>query len=415
MKLFTRYARLNVWAMVAVFLIGAGALFFTFRYILIKQIDEALDTERDENLQYIHQYGKLPTPVSIADQRISYIAVSKPAGTAYTTVKLPDEEGTEDFRQLSFPVAFEGRNYQFYISLPLEQTEALLKIVAFVTIITIALMMMLVYLINRYVVRHLLKPFYSTIDTARRYSFTQRQPLRLPPTAIEEFTMLNETLNGLAARGLQDYQLMREFTSNAAHEMQTPLAVMRTKLEGLMQSPDINEAQAKEIMDVDDSVERLTRLFKSLLLLTKIENGQFPIGEEVALHELVAGKAAELSEMIEGRGIAISLDRKPASIRCNPYLADILVGNLLNNAIRYNYTGGAIDVCLQQGELSVSNTSSLPQLEAAKLFQPFYRHTDSGQDGNGLGLSIVKQICVASGIDVSYTFENGMHHFNVLF
>jgi signal transduction histidine kinase len=415
MKLFTRYTRLNVSAMLVVFVVAAGALFFTFRYILIHQVDESLDTERDETLQYVKQYNRLPPPVSVSEQHISYHEVQKQENSVFSTTKEQGEDGMEAFRQFTFTVSFEGRYYQFFVSTPLAQTQYLLRAVALVTLIAIVLMLLIIYLVNRYLVKNLLQPFYHTIESVRKYSLVSRKELQLPATSIEEFTTLNATLNDMASRGQRDYQLMRDFTAQAAHEMQTPLAVMRTKLEALIQSPRIDENLAVGIAGIDDSLERLTRLFNSLLLLTKIENGQFPANGQLALKELLVRKAGELSEVIDERKLTLSLDLESAQVSCNQYLTEVLVTNLLNNAIRYNYPGGSIDVSLRRDGISVSNTSMLPELNHASLFRPFYRHPDSQQEGNGLGLSIVKQICEALGFTVEYSFVIGVHRFQVYF
>jgi two-component system sensor histidine kinase QseC len=416
MKLFTRYTRLNLWAMLIVFLIGASALFFTFRYILIRQVDEGLETEYDETLQYIRQYGRLIPPVSVSDQQIAYHETQKPQGAAFSTITLQGGHGDREvFRQYTFSVPFNGRYYQFFVSTSLEQTEYLLHAVALVTLITIVAMLLAIYLINRMLVKQLLQPFYQTIDAVRKHSLLNREPLRLPQTPIEEFTTLNQTLNDMAAKVQHDYQLMRNFTAQAAHELQTPLAVIRTRLEALMQVPRIDAEQAAGIAGVDDSVERLTRLFNSLLLLTKIENGQFPASEVIRLNELVAQKGKELNEMTAGWKLHITFDLQAAQVNCNKYLAETLISNLLNNAIRYNYPGGAVDVLLRQGQLVVANTSDLPALDGIAVFRPFYRHPDNTQDGSGLGLSIVKQICEASGFSIEYGFSAGVHTFSVLF
>ena len=217
MKLFARYTILNFRAMLAVFSVSAGTLFFTFRHILIAQVDEGLEMEQEKQVQYIRQYHRLPRPISTGDQKIFYLKVDRLESASNRTITQQGEDGVEDFRELSFPVSFEGNNYRFYVSAPLEQTAYLLRAMALVTLVTIAMMLLIIYGINRSLVRHLLKPFYSTLDAMGKYALTQRVSLHLPPTPTEEFTALNLALNEMAARGQKDYQAMRAFTAQAAH------------------------------------------------------------------------------------------------------------------------------------------------------------------------------------------------------
>lgn len=415
MKLFTRYTRWNTLAMLAVFVLGAGALFFSFRYILIQQVDENLEVERDEQMQYIRMHGKLPETVNVEDLIIEFRAVSFSQKERISTVTRMDDGNEERFRQISFPVALTSGNYQCLISSPLEATEHLLRLVALVTLATIALMLTAIYIINRGLVKYLLRPFYSTVNAVHAYSLSHQAALELGPTPIEEFTVLNQALNDMTARGLNDYRAMRDFSANAAHEMQTPLAVIRTKVETLMQSAGLSEEQATQIAGIDNSLERLTRLFNSLLLLTKIEHHQFPVSETLNLDEIVAERIQELQEIVQDRNIAIHSDLKEVSIHCNRYLIEVLVSNLLNNAIRYNYSGGGIHIVLRQNSLVIANTSMLPQLDPEAIFRPFYRHSDSRVDGNGLGLSIVRQICDTCGFSVEYAFAEAAHRFSVYF
>ena len=196
--------------------------------------------------------------------------------------------------------------------------------------------------------------------------------------------------------------------------MQTPLAIIRTKLDTLMQNEALLEKNAQHITDIEKAVQRLSRLHQSLLLLTKVENKQFVLNEEVRLDIVIKDKCAEYAEMAESMALNITLDLQPTTLLFHQHLVDILISNLLGNAIRYNTTGGAIDITLNNQQLIISNTSSNPQLDNNKVFKRFYREHYS-QDGNGLGLSIVKQVCDLAGYTVSYAYIDGKHTFTISF
>ncbi len=415
MKLFTRYSRSYTLMLLAVFAVGAGFIFLILRYILIQQVDEALDAERDRHLQYVKKYQTLPATVSVSDLHVSYNEVEKPGRAAYETAKEQDEDGVQDYRRLSFTVPLKGRFYLFRVSMPLEQTQALLKAIALVTLSMFAIILFCIYALNRRLITSILQPFYQTVATVNTYNIAQRLPLKLPATNIDEFTALNQTVNAMAARSQKDYQLVRNFTAQAAHEIQTPLAVLRGKVEALMQTPEITEEQANQITGIDHSIDRLTRLFNSLLLLTKIENRQFPTDGLVQLEMVAQEKLEEIKELLEARKITLTSALAPVQIKCNQYLAEVLIGNLLNNAVRYNYPNGSIILSLQREKFSISNTSYLKGMEEENLFQPFYRNPDNRQTGHGLGLSIIKQICLECGFTIKYHFQPDIHTFEIFF
>ena len=416
MKLFARYTRRNLLALLAVFGIGIVGLFLLLRAVLVRQVDEGLDAERDETLQYIRRYDRLPPPVSVSDRQVSYRAVAAPEHPAYTTLRVRTEEGLETMRRLRFPVWHNGQWYQFYVRVPLEQVDELLGLLALPTVGLLALLLLLLYLVNRRVTRQLLRPFYHTIDAVSRYSLAQQTPLALPETPVEEFTALNQALNGLTARAQQDFEAMRSFTAQAAHEMQTPLAVLRARVEALAQQlPQLGAAGAQQLAAIEQSVERLTRLFGSLLLLTKIENRQYAIEDQVQMEALVAAKADNLQDLMTAKNIDLQLALHPCSVFCNQHLAEVLVGNLLQNAVRYNQPGGTIRVSLTPDALCMANNSYLPEMNAEDLCRPFYRHENTQASGSGLGLAIVRQICDYSGWRFRYGFKDGLHQFQVFF
>jgi signal transduction histidine kinase len=170
----------------------------------------------------------------------------------------------------------------------------------------------------------------------------------------------------------------------------------------------------KSIQTINQSVNRLTRLNHDLLLLARIENRQFPLQEIINLDKIVQQKTAELADMMTSLHIDLQLHLTPVRISCNHHLAEVIVNNLLNNALRYNREGGLIIVELTPQHITVSNTSLLPALEKDKISRRFYRHPETKAVGNGLGLSIVKQVCNVAGFTLHYDYQEGMHIFSIL-
>jgi len=279
----------------------------------------------------------------------------------------------------------------------------------------IALILLAGYLINRLIIQSIWKPFYSTINTVKQYKLTGQESLQLPEAQVSEFNLLNESLNNMTERVQKDYRVLKEFSSNAAHEMQTPLAIIRNHTEALMQDEKLLQEHNKSITTIEQSVQRLTLLNQALLLLTKIENRQFILNEEVRFDKLVSQKITELSELISAEKLRSTIELAPVTIHFHQYLAEVVIGNLLNNAIRYNKENGIIQIHLDNKSFTISNSSDLPALDKEKLYKRFYRHPETKAEGNGLGLSIVKQVCELAGYRLEYEYIDDRHIFSIRF
>jgi two-component system sensor histidine kinase QseC len=414
MKLFSRYNRINIAASILVFVVGSVAFYLVLRVILLRQLDDALHTEQTEIISYVQIHNKLPEVVDAYNQQIRFVAVNElPKGTVYYSEAKQPEGRDELIRKLVFGITVAGKKYRVVITKSQVETEDLLQMVIIVGAGMIALILLAGYAINLVVIKRLWKPFYKTVEEVEQYQLAKQQALELPVSGISEFDLLNHQLVSMTDRAQQDYQVVKEFSANAAHEMQTPLAVIRTHTEALMQDEHVLQHHNKSIQTIGQSVNRLTRLNHDLLLLARIENGQFPPAEKIDLDKIIWQKTDELAELLASKRITLQTQLTPVHISCNPHLAEVIVNNLLNNAIRYNKEGGIIKIELTPQRLIISNTSLLPALEKEKVSQRFYRHPDTKADGNGLGLSIVKQVCAVTGYTLQYDYQQGFHIFSI--
>lgn len=416
MKLFTKYNRVNIAASILVFLVGCVAFYLVLHYILVKQLDVSLRSERNEIRQYVKEHNQLPEIENTREQQIDYAETQEAISTVTYESKQVEKGNDDDWvRQLSFGIAAGGKNYKITVSKSEVETEDLLKLILLIAAGMIALILLAGYIINRLIIQSIWKPFYSTINTVKQYKVSGQESLQLPGDQVSEFNLLNESLNNMTDRVQQDYQVLKEFSSNAAHEMQTPLAVIRNHTEALMQDEKFIQQHSKAITTIEQSVQRLTRLNQALLLLTKIENRQFILNEEVRFDILVSQKLAELSELISAEKLGSNIELEPVTIHFHQYLAEVLIGNLLTNAIRYNKANGCIQIHLDNKSFTISNSSELPALDKQKLYKRFYRHPGTKADGNGLGLSIVKQVCDLAGYGLEYEYLEDKHVFSIRF
>lgn len=275
-----------------------------------------------------------------------------------------------------------------------------------------ALLLLLVFgllLINWRLARNIWNPFYKTLERLRQYRLDEPKPLEIPPSSVNEFNDLNQSLRELTERARNTYLAQKEFTGNASHEIQTPLAIFQSKLELLMQTNPLNEEQAGLIDDLSSASQRLARLQRSLVLLTRIENQQFPDMETISLKAVVERCLAGLG----GRSVTLETDfRGDPLVEANRSLVEVLAGNLLHNAYRHNVADGLVRVTILERELLVQNTGKSGPLDGERIFQRFYKNsTDPGS--LGLGLQIVRQISALYGWEASYSYEAGLHGFRV--
>ena len=196
MNLFTKYNRFNITVSILVFLAGSLAFYFVLRYILVRQLDEALRTERNEIRQYVNEHNQLPEIVNTKNQQIAYYEVGVPfTDNEYASAKAENKHDDDWLRQLIFGITAGGKNYRIVVSKSGVETEDLLQLILLIAAGMIALVLLAGYFINRVIIQRLWKPFYNSINNVEQYNLTRQQPLHLPAENIEEFNLLNESLN----------------------------------------------------------------------------------------------------------------------------------------------------------------------------------------------------------------------------
>lgn len=244
--------------------------------------------------------------------------------------------------------------------------------------------------------------------------FNVKEKVRFPQTGAREFRELNSFLQKMTDKAVDEYVAVKEFSENASHELQTPLAILRNKLE-LLSETNIEENQAELLSDMQNAIEKLSKINRSLTLLAKMENNEYAVSENIRFCKIAKDVLAAYEDRIEMKNISVQTDiDKNILLKIHPVLADMLMNNLLGNAIRHNVQDGLIDVSLTQKKLVVRNTGLPPEMPTEELFQRF-KKSDQSSESVGLGLSIVKQICDVSGFCISYDYKNQLHTLQVDF
>lgn len=417
MKLFTRYSRVNIIASVLALLAGSLAYYFSLHYFLIEQLDDTLKVEEAEILDHVRTKGTLPEPSSYRDQETSFALTDAPVTRAFHNIdrRSPRRHHNEirTYRQLLFPVSVEGKVYAASVIKSEEETDDLLEMMMLITAGIILFLLILLFVAGRLLLRRIWRPFYDTLESIRRFNLSSHALFPARETNIDEFKSLDLAVGQMTQKIIRDYEMLKNFADDASHEMQTPLAIINSKLDLLIQDPALEEKHLRQLQAMYDAVSRLRQLNQSLLLLTKIENNQFTHADPVDLAPLLENKLTQLEDLIQNRQVRVHATLESCPLRVNAYLIDILLNNLLINAVRHNQHQGRLDIRLQDHVLRISNTGPVLSFGADVIFDRFTKGAHS--DGTGLGLAIVRQICDNYGFALSYTYEDPLHVISIRF
>ncbi len=320
-------------------------------------------------------------------------------------------EEIDRFRCLSKVIYLNQKPYRFNIETNIEETQ---ETIFFISITTVFLFVMIVgglLFLNRRLSKSVWKPFRETLDQLKTFSLNNQTKIEFSKTDVSEFDELNQSLTKLIEHNVSVYKTQKEFTENASHELQTPLAILKNKLDILLQNQDLTEKQYQIAEEMNRALSRSSRINKNLLLLTKIENNQFE-NSEIHLDELLNQSLEILQEHFEQKNIFVKTKISDnVKVNGNMGLTEVLINNLIINAIRHTSINGSISIKLNNSVFEVSN-SGTEKLNSDLLFKRFSRFSKDN-NGSGLGLAIVQEICKSQNWTIDYRFENNNHIFSV--
>jgi signal transduction histidine kinase len=414
MKLFTKYNRFNLMVMALLFVLSGGIHYLLINKVLVDEIDEALGKYQHQVRKYAREHNVLPVFRNFEEVQVNYHVIDGQREQEIRQVHLynPEDRSWQDFRQLTFSARVKGTWYEVAIAKPLDGTTLLTQTIVYSTLAILLFIIIVSILLNHIILRKLWQPFYTAMKEMKGFKLGNKQEPLLPETDIEEFSFMNQSLYQAISGAKDDYRILKEFTENASHETQTPLAIIRSKLDLVIQEEGLSEGQSEALRSAYAAVSRLAKLNQSLLLLAKIENQQFRTVAPINLKEKIEEKLQQFNEFWAGNRIGINCTLNPSVIEANPELIDVLLNNLLSNAGRHNIEGGEISISLMPGKLQIANTAKLNSLDPKKLFSRFYKEAQHSKH-TGLGLSIVKQICDESGMTITYGFFYQQHSFTL--
>jgi signal transduction histidine kinase len=415
MKLFDKYNRINIGVTVLIMLVTGLIYYFTISRILTLQIDKDLIVEENEVFSFVKENHKLPGVYESDHQQITFSSLGSKQikrrflDTVYRQTK-PNE--LEPGRALISSVNVAGQNYRILVTQSKVETEDLIQIIFLITIALIVVLLFVLLVLNRVILKSIWQPFYKVLHQVRDFSLEKEGSINSIPTEIEEFAELDKAVISMSERVKSDYQNLKVFTENAAHELMTPIAVINSKLDTLVQSGEFTDKQSMLLNDLYGTVTRLTRLNKSMLLLARIENRLIRDDQEVDLAALAAECLYQHEEMIHQLDLDLTTQFENIKVKASKLLMEVLINNLISNAIRHNHAGGSLSLSLTAGQFSIAN-SGPGRFDFKQVLKRFHKTEQS--EGIGLGLTLCKQICNNYGFELGYALDGNRHVFSVDF
>jgi len=419
MKLLNKTSLIILTVTLFIFFLGGIAFYRIIESMIIKRIDRELLSDQQD---IVSQMKTAPATDHFLLLTSGKVQVEPADPNFFLEKQFRDtvlyntrENLFSPFRVLQFSSVINEKNYRILVFRSRVEAESLIEQIVLTMMIMLFSFILALFFLNRYFFQKIWDDFFLTLNKVRKYNLHDDPHLNLPESEVEEFQILNEVLAKLTERIHKDYQSLKEFTENASHEIQTPLSVMHSKIELLLQDPKNSEEQVIQISKLNDAVNRLSNINKVLILLTRIENNQFPELSIIRLKERVEYHLENFKELIETRDITVTVElNEKIEIYANSGLTDILIINILKNAIRYNFDHGTLNIYLGNDSLVIMNSGPKHNLSSAELFSRFVR-TRRNSDSLGLGLSIVKRICELYGFDVYYSAKDELHTLTVRF
>lgn len=395
-----------------------------FYYAMLDEIYDSIDDGLDNQKDLVIQ--KAATDTSLLNRKDfgeSGYAIWEIPATGVGELKdiymdtmmyMQNEKSDEPVRLLKTVFLQNGHYYQLQVATSMVEEDDLVRQLLYSVLWLYLGLITTIILFNIFLTRKIWRPFYQLLKQLRLFRLDKPNKLTLPPTSIDEFKHLHETSSKLLHRNLEIYQNQKQFIENAAHELQTPLAVAIGKLETLAEDGTLSERSGQLLAETLEHLEQLTRFNRSLLLLSKIDNHQFPDEKQVLLNKVVKKVVTDFEDFSRFRNVEVRIIEKgEATLTMNEELAVILVTNLAKNAIVHNHPNGYVEIVIDKHAFTIENSGEPMGGDSEKIFQRFYKQ-GKGADSTGLGLAIVHSICTLYHFPLHYHFDKA-HHIKVGF
>ena len=416
MKLLTKSSLLIATLSLFLFFIMGIIFFQVLKNISISDLNRELGDLKELVVDYMKetQGEELKALPGIDSLSVRQLDTATGAGDVFRDTLMFDsrDEQYKTFRYIQFELELGARDYLVKIYKSTNPTDLLVERVTLMITLMVILFLGGIFVLNRVIFASLWKDFFEALDKLKQFE-TSKEPVVLGEQDIEEFAELKGVLEDMTRRLAKDYRELKEYTDHTTHELQTPLAVIKSKTELLIQSENLGAEEMKCLQAINTSVQQLSRLNATLTLITRIENRQFTEREKIKLNELLDHHLELLEEHIGLRSIKVIRKYEGNMVlHMDRGLADLMIANLLKNAIVHNIEKGTIMVQTFDENLIIQNDGPPLQFSEEELFSRFVR--DTTRSGNfGLGLSLVKKVCEFYNFSINYSNDNQQHKFHL--
>ena len=407
-----------------------GALVFAFwatlfYFAIIDEINDEVDDSLEDHAETVIRRSlagePLPDEPATTNNQYYLHEVSAEYAASRSHIRYEDNEvyikaknEFEPARTISYIFNDDrGRFFEVVVFTPTIDKADLKAAVAYWLAALYAAMVACIVVVNRRSLRRGMRPLQAILAWLDDYRLGERNKEMPQNTSVTEFRRLGEAICRTTKRNEALFEEQKRFTANASHELQTPLAVIQSRLEMLLDDGQLTEQQMGEVVKALHTLKALSRTNRSLLLLSKIAGGQFTSTEAISMAGTVDRLLPDMEMIYAHKGIAV--ERRTDGdlvLNMDESLATTLATNLLKNAFTHANRGGRITISISPASMAIANTGQDTPLDGQRIFERFY-HTPGNASSTGLGLSIVQAICRLYGISVDYRFERGMHVFNV--
>ncbi|GLU52519.1 sensor histidine kinase [Dyadobacter frigoris] len=331
-----------------------------------------------------------------------------------TLMYMLNEEDFEPVRMLTSAFRLNNRYYELKVISSMVEEDDLIEDLFYSLIWLYVALITSIIIVNNFLLKKTWKPFYLLLEQLKQFKLGKDPVITPAETEVKEFKELNEAVGLLINRSLEAYNGQKHFIENASHELQTPLAISINKLELLAEKEDQTETNLIAIGQVIQTLERLTKLNKSLLLLSKIENKQFQDNEQVNINSVFKTIIEEFTDFADYKNVSFSFrENGQLLVEMNKNLAEILITNFIKNAIVHNIPNGFVRIIINPSSFTIHNSGSEVPLNQEYIFKRFHKKTNE-KNSTGLGLAIVKAIANLYDLSIGYSYENG-HQMTVSF
>ena len=418
MKLINRVTRRLALVIMPLLLLWATVFYFSMVHQVNDETDDSLEDYAEMIVHRVIGGEELPTPGDGSNN--TYSIELLPATGHYDDSKsfedrevyLHWKKETEPARVLTMVFHDDdGVAYRLVVSMPTFERDDIIRAIFIQVVIIYVALLFTILAVTVAVFRISMKPLYSLLrwlDGYRPGSGTDGFP---DEDAVVEFRKLTQAARETIERAENYLERQKQFIGNASHELQTPLAVLGNRIEWMMDNTVLTEEQFAELSKMRQSIHRLVRLNRTLLLLSKIDSGHFLDRSDVDIVAIIDNELELYKEIFASKEIVCNVE-VPASyvVQMDEMLATTMVSNLIKNSFAHSPEGGTIDIVISNGEFAVSNDGD-EALDGTRLFDRFYTSGKSGS--TGLGLALVKSIAGHYNFGVEYGFKNGRHSFVV--